>query len=74
MKELMTKELIDAKNNITASVDLSDIGIDYEDSEVVVKILNMLNEKNYLISEATTILNCCIETLKRCPVIKYKNY
>ncbi|MBU5486480.1 hypothetical protein KQI86_19450 [Clostridium sp. MSJ-11] len=71
MKELMSKELIEAKNSITSRLDLDDMN--YEDAEVVVAILNMFNEKNYLISDATKILTRCIGELKNCPVIKYEN-
>ena len=72
MKELMSQELIEAKNNITSNLNLHDM--DYEDAEVVMTILNMFNKKNYLISDATQILTRCIGELKNCPVIKYKNY
>ncbi|WP_125153108.1 hypothetical protein [Clostridium rectalis] len=72
MKELLSNEVREVKNKLYVVPCLGDM--DFEESEIVVEILNMFNEKNYLISEATTILERCIEELKNCPVIKYKNY
>lgn len=72
MKELLSDEVKEVKNKLYANPDLNDM--EFEHTEVVVGILNIFNEKDHLISEATEILERYITALKKCPVIRYKQY
>lgn len=67
----MKKEIKEMKNKMCTS--LIDLYMNSEDEEIALQILNIFNENDYLVSEATAVLESCIEALKLCPVIKYGN-
>ncbi|RKD22423.1 hypothetical protein SAMN02745883_00728 [Caminicella sporogenes DSM 14501] len=76
MKNDFSNEVIEYKNKVCVFINAVEeelkLDLDSGDKDMVVEILNMFNENNYLVSEAIRVLEACIKGLKFCPVIRYK--